>query len=782
MTPQIATVLAILLVAIALFITEKVRMDLVALLVLGALTVTGLVTPSEALSGFSSPAVVTVWAVFMISGGLAQTGVASVIGRQITRLGGTSELRLVAAIMFISGVMSAFMNNVAVAALLLPVVMDIARRTKNHPSKLLMPLAFGSLLGGLTTLIGTPPNILISDILNEYNLLAFGLFDYTPVGLTLLIAGILFMTFLGRGLLPARDVAKALSGPEQDLEEVYEMQERLFVIRVPAISTLVGETLAHSRIGSTLGLNVIAIIRGGRTQLSPEAQTILHPGDELLVAGKEDRLAELRELGELIIENTRLDIQQLVSKEISIFALNLPPGSSLIDQTLRSSDFRRRHRVNVLAIRRDGEITRTKLQDIPLRAGDDLLLQGSLEQQKRFRDQDDFVVSDEVEVSEIARLSERLFAVRVPEGSSMAGKSLAESHLGEASGVIVLGIVHDGESNLVPEPSDVIDVGDVLLVEGQLEEIHSQHALRSLEIDRDTKPRLDELESESVGLAEAVLSPHNNLDGKTLREIHFREKYGLNVLAIWRGGRAYRSKLQDFPLRFGDALLLYGPRAKLRLLDSEPDFLVLIREAAEALYPKKAPIALLVLLGVLLPVMFGWLPIAISAVIGAALMILTGCLSMDEAYRQIEWRAVFLIAGMLPLGLAMEQTGAARFLADGVIGVIGSWGPLAVLAGIFLLTSLATQAMPSAAVAVLLAPIALNTAGDLNISPYTLMMAVAIAASASFLSPVSHPANVLILGPGGYKFSDYIKAGLPLTLVVLVVVLLVLPIFWPLTP
>ncbi len=782
MTPQIATVLAILLIAIVLFISEMIRMDLVALLVLGALAITGLVTPAEALSGFSSPAVVTVWAVFIISGGLAQTGVASVIGRQITRIGGTSELRLVAAIMFIAGGMSAFMNNVAVAALLLPVVMDIARKTKNHPSKLLMPLAFGSMLGGLTTLIGTPPNILISDILNEYNLRPFGLFDYTPVGLTVLVVGVLFMTFLGRRLLPARDVAKGLSGTDLDLEKVYEMHERLFVIRVPAISTLVGNTLASSRIGSTLGLNVIAITRSGQTQLSPEAGTILHPGDELLVAGKEDRLAELRKQGELVVENTRLDIEQLVSREVSIFALTLPAQSKMIGQTLRSSDFRRRFRVNVLAIRRDGRIIRTKLQDIHLKAGDELLLQGSLEQQMRFRDQADFQVSEEVEVSEIARLSERMFAVRVPEGSSMAGKSLAESNLGDASGVSVLGIVHEGQSNLVPEPTDQIEEGDVLLVEGQLEEIHSQHALRSLEIDRDSKPTLDELETESIGLAEAVLSPHNNLENKTLSEIHFREKYGLNVLAIWRGGRAYRSQLQDFPLRFGDALLLYGPRLKLRVLDSDPDFLVLIREAAEALYPKKAPLALLVLACVLVPVLFGWLPIAISAVIGAALMILTGCLNMDEAYRQIEWRAVFLIAGMLPLGVAMEQTGAARYLADGVIGLIGGWGPLAVLAGIFLLTSLATQAMPSSAVAVLLAPIALNAASNLNISPYALLMGVAIAASACFLSPVSHPANVLILGPGGYRFSDYLKAGLPLTLVVLLVVLFVLPVFWPLTP
>jgi di/tricarboxylate transporter len=254
------------------------------------------------------------------------------------------------------------------------------------------------------------------------------------------------------------------------------------------------------------------------------------------------------------------------------------------------------------------------------------------------------------------------------------------------------------------------------------------------------------------------------------------------VLAIWREGRAYRSNLRDMALRFGDALLLYGPRDKLKVLGSEPDFLVLTEEAQEAPKLNKAPIAALLMGVVLLPVILGWLPIYITAVIGATLMVVAGCLTMEEAYRSIEWKAVFLIAGMLPLGIAMQQTGAARLLADGVVSTVGELGPLAVLAGLFVLTTLATQVMPNPAVAVLLAPIALNTANDLGMSPYALMMTVAVAASASFLSPVSHPANVLIMGPGGYRFTDYIRVGLPLTAVVLVVTLLVLPLFWPLFP
>jgi di/tricarboxylate transporter len=232
-------------------------------------------------------------------------------------------------------------------------------------------------------------------------------------------------------------------------------------------------------------------------------------------------------------------------------------------------------------------------------------------------------------------------------------------------------------------------------------------------------------------------------------------------------------------LQFGDALLLYGPREQVRVLGLEPDFLVLTEAAQEAPRLHKAPIAVLIMAAVLTPVIFDLVPIAIAAVAGVVLMILTSCLTMEEAYRSIEWKAVFLIAGMLPLGIAMEQTGAARFLAEGMVSLVGGLGPLAVTAGLFVLAALASQVMPNPAVAVLLAPVAISTAGDLGISAYPLMMAVAVSASAAFLSPVGHSANVLVMGPGGYRFADYTKVGIPLTMVVLVVVLLVLPIVWP---
>jgi len=281
---------------------------------------------------------------------------------------------------------------------------------------------------------------------------------------------------------------------------------------------------------------------------------------------------------------------------------------------------------------------------------------------------------------------------------------------------------------------------------------------------------------------EAILSPHTTLVGKTLRQLNFREKHGLSVLSVWREGKAHRTNLRDMALRFGDALLLFGPRDKLRMLGREPDFIVLTETAQEELRLEKMKYSILIMVGILLPVIIGWVPIYIAAVIGAALMVLCGCLSMDEAYRQIEWKAVFLIAGLLPLGTALDQTGTARMIAEGVVTFVGPFGPQAVMLGLVALTFLATCFVPTAALVVLMAPIVLSTSANMGLSPYAFMMAIAMAASASFMTPISHPANILVMGPGGYRFMDYFKVGGLLTFVVLIVIIFILPVFWPLTP
>jgi di/tricarboxylate transporter len=779
MSLEIVATLVILGVAVVLFVSERLRVDLVALIVLGSLALTGLVTPEEALSGFSNPAVITVWAVFILSAALSRTGVANVVGHQVLRLAGQGEVRLLIVIMAAAGIMSAFMNNVGVAALLLPVVMDIARRTGRAPSRLLMPLAFGALLGGLTTLIGTPPNILAADALAEAGLRPFELFDFAPVGAVIMVAGIAYMALVGRFILPVRDIAAASRNGSEALGETYGLEERIFVLALPPDTPLAGKSLVESRLGTALGLNVIAIMRNGETQLAPPPEATLEGSDRLLVEGKPERLASLRGQQYLTVEEEQFGVEQLTSTTVRLAEVALSPHSSYVGQTLHQIGFRHHFGANVLAIWQEGQLRRTDLQDIPLRWGDTLLVQGTAEQLERLSNATDFLVSD-ARVSSAYRLNERLVALHIPPESTLAGQTLLESRLGDAFDLIVLGIIRDGETELMPPPSATLAAGDTLLVEGRREELKTLRGLQSLLIEQSAQPALAELETARVGMVEAVLSPHTTLVGKTLRQLHFRDKYRLNVLAIWRSGRAYRSNLRDIELRFGDALLLFGRRDRLSLLADDNDFIVLEEALQEPLRLEKAPLAAMLMGAVIFTVLIGWLPIAIAAVAGATLMVLTGCLTMEEAYRHIQWNAVFLIAGMLPLGIAMANSGAAELIAGRVVAAVGPFGPYALLAAIFLLATLASQVMPNAVVAVLLAPIALSTAASLDLSPYALVMVIAIAASASFLSPVGHPANVLIMGPGGYRFGDYIRVGLPLTLIVLAVTLLVLPLVWPL--
>ena len=377
MTPDVILILSILTIAVVLLITEWIPMEVTALLSLGAVALTGLVSPVEALSGFSNPAVVTVWAVFILSGGLTRTGVANVIGRFVLRLAGSKEILMIIVIMTTAGVMSAVMNNVAVAALMLPVVMDIARHTGSAPSRLLMPLAYGSLLGGLTTQIGTPPNILVSEALREAGLKSFTFFDFTPVGLVVMFSGIAFMAIIGRHLLPQRDVAKESTDRKKiDWQGQFDLQERLFQVRVPRDSILVNKTLAQLRMGSVLGWNIIGIIRGDRTLLAPGPGDILQAGDLLTVEGRIENSNTLKNWHQLTIEPGGIDLQKLFSRKIKIGEVLLPGNSRYVGSTLNSLGFRARFGVNVLALRRIDQVKRTELADESLQRGDMLLMAG----------------------------------------------------------------------------------------------------------------------------------------------------------------------------------------------------------------------------------------------------------------------------------------------------------------------------------------------------------------------------------------------------------------------
>lgn len=783
MTLEIALVMGILAVAVVLLVSEWVPMEVTALLALGAVALTGLVPPARAISGFSSPAVVTVWAVFILSGALTRTGVANRLGHHIQGLAGTGETRMIVVIMLASGVLSALMNNVAVAAMLLPVIMDIARRTHTPPSRLLMPLAYGSLLGGLTTLIGTPPNILASDALRDAGMRPFRIFDFTPLGLVVMLAGIAFLALIGRHLLPKRDVARESSERGAlDLREQYHLNERVFLLRVPEHSPLIGQTITQIRIGVTLGLQVLGINRRGQQQLAPSPSEALEAHDVLLVSGRLERLEQLRGWRELTAGEPG-DAGTLLGSSRAIAQVQLAEDSSLAGKTLREVEFHQRFGLNVLSLSRKGVPTDTNLANEPLAAGDRLLVEGPSDKVESLEGAAGLVEFKPVtadELRDLYRLDERLFLTALPPGSMLAGKALEDCALADSPEVRLLEIVRADGAHVDVKPDTVLSPGDRLLVLGGLEDFRRLQGSVSLDVEREVQPDLNMLVSERVGMMEVVLAPRTTLAGKRVGDLQFREKYGLSLLGLWRGGRPHRSNLRDMHVQPGDALLFYGPRERLRQLGSEGEFIVLTAAAQELPRANKATVSMVIMGAVLLAAMLEVTPIYIAAVVGAACMVLTRCLTMDEAYRAIEWKAVFLIAGLLPLGVALDETGAAKLLAERTMEVVGGYGPVAVMAALMAITFAGTSIVPTAALVLLMAPIVLNTAEQLQLSPHALMMAVAMAASASFTSPVSHPANVLVMGPGGYRFADYLKVGLPLTLVVFAVVLLVLPWMWPL--
>lgn len=597
MTFENTLVLIIIAIAIVLFVSERLRVDVVAMLVLTLLIVTGLVTVEEAFSGFSSPAVITVLAVFIVSGGLTRSGVADQIGSLILRVAGASQLRMTLLIMLGVGVMSAFMNNIGAVAILLPAVMSVSRKTGISPSKLLIPLAWASLMGGNMTLIGTPPNILASSILESYgDLEPFTFFDFTPMGIIVLATGTLYMLVIGRHLLPDRTAGG-------DITNRFPVKEYL----------------------------------------------------------------------------TELEVQE---------------GSALVNQTLREADLEKKYGLNVIYVHlccREME-TVSSITDHRLEPGDELTVEASAEA--------------------IMAASEKLGLATVSER-----------------------IMHPWEE------------------------------------DRDER---------AFELAELVLSPRSELNGKTVKQIDFRARYGLAVLAIRHEGVTQYTRLGEIPIEYGDVVLVEGPVEKINQMRRDDQFLFLDMPSPEVRRTRKAPIALAILLATLVVITAGWLHVSAAMFIAALLMVLTGTLSMDEAYNAVEWKSVFLIASMLPLGVAMENTGTARFLADQIIQTVGSWGVIAVLVGIYIMTSLLTEVMSNAAATVLAVPIAIDAALELGVDPHTFVIAVVIAASTSFLMPVGHQVNVLVYGPGGYRFSDYTKVGVWLNIILLTMIGFVLPLVWPL--
>jgi di/tricarboxylate transporter len=780
MTPQIAFLLAVLAVMVWLFLTEKLPVDLTAFAGLVVLIFTGYVSPSQAFEGFASSAVITMLAIFIVSAALLHTGLAETVADRIHAVVGGREVPLIVALMLIAGVLSAFMNNIAATAVLMPAVAALATRARISPSRLFMPLAFGAILGGTTTLVGTPPNIVAGELLRERGMEPFGLFDFTPVGLTLLAVGTLFMATAGRRLLPERATSGAGSGAggADDLPALYQVRDKLFTLRLSPDSALDGHTLGETRLGQALRVKVISIGRGGRRLARPGGDTVLHGGDVLLVQGRREHVHELLQLREASFEHTTFDDLPPPGPGAGGVRARLLPGSPQVGRTLRELDFRRRHRLVVVAIRRGERLIPEDLGDLPLAAEDVILALGTRERIEALADraEEDGLVVEATGFRALEELRERIFLLRVPPGSALAGATLAATRIRELVGLTIGGIVRGGELLPALSARQELAPGDRLVIVGDPDRVATLHDLGDVELEAVSEGAL---EREDTLLVEAAVAPRSAAAGKTLRQLDFQNRYGLLALSIWRQGGPIHGDLADLPLALGDALLLQGRRRRIAALVADPDFVVLSRVAQTPRRTNKAPFALGGLLLMVALVVTGWQPIHVAAFTAATAVVLAGAVTMEEAYRAIEWRAIFLVAAVLPVGGAMERTGAAELLAGTVGTVAGPLGPYAVLAALVVLSSLLSQGLDGAPAVVLLTPVVLETAAALGLSPLPLMMGVALAASAAFMTPFSHKANLLVMGAGGYRSMDYVRVGSPLTVVLLALMVLLVPLVFP---
>jgi di/tricarboxylate transporter len=573
--------LSVLVIALIAFVAEWVPVDLTAIFVAIALIVLGLVTPDEGVAGFGNSATITVMAMFILSAGISRTGVIQIVRDWLVKLGGKNANQQIFILGVIVGPITAFINNTAVVAVFLPIIEDWCKKQGISPSKLMIPLSYVTVLGGMITLIGTSTNILASGVSKQLGYGAFSLFQFTALGLITFAVGLFYLTLFAPRLLPDR------KPPSGDLEGY----------------------------------------------------------------GLKDYVSEVV----------------------------ITPRSSLIGQTLRSSELQRKFDVDVLELIRDGSHFPQPLADKSLIAGDILLVRGGRNDLLKIREEKGLEIIPDVQFSQ--------------------------------------------------------------------EELETQ------------------LDSGEEEIAEVLILSNSRLVGSTLKELRFRQRYNATVLAIRRGEELLRDRLGKTPLQFGDLLLVQGPKESFKGLQTSRELLVMESRDVENLRPDKAWVAVAIILGVIVVSAFNWMPILVSALIGVALMVVTGCLRPGEIYGAVRWDIIFLLAGLLPLGTAMEKSGTTQWMADQLLAVGGHFSGYWVLTFFYIATSLLTEILSNNAAVVLMIPIAVKVAKILSLNPLAFMYAVTFAASNSYLTPIGYQTNTMVYGPGGYKFFDFTRVGAPLNLI-----------------
>ncbi|HRL10337.1 MAG TPA: SLC13 family permease [Aggregatilineales bacterium] len=607
MSTEMWLTLAILAVAVTLFVTERLRIDVVALGVLVALMALNVLTPQETLSGFANDTVISFAALFVVGGAVFRTGLAALISDRVLRVAGTGQTRLLVVLMLAVGTFSAFISSTGVVALMLPAVVTIARRTHTAPSKLLIPMTTAALIGGASTLIGTPPNLIASEnlVINGYPALNF--FDFTPIGIGMLIATTLYMVFIGQRLLP------------------------------------------ENRSGGSI-----------------------------------QRMA---------------DASRLVSHY---------------------------------------------------------------------------------------KLPDNLYRLRIDDGSPTDGSLISQIALRSRYGLNVLSIQRTSEAaGLYVTPSTRLQRGDVMIVQGDVERARLAAADLRLSVLTDQPVTEHSIINDDIGIAEVLLPPRAGLLDKTLAESRFASTYNLTVLDILRPDARARLDLSETRFEFGDVLLVTGFWTNIAELQGQSDDFVLLGHLEDVEVEKRVDRRQAFTAGAILLIMIALIitnvmPLVMASLSAALAMILMRCLTMDEAYQAIDWKTIILTAGMLPLGTALVKVGLVDMIASQMVGTLGTLGVTAVALGLFGLTVVFTQFVSNTASTALIAPIALAAAQQSGVQPQAFVVAVALAASLAFASPVASPVNTLVMGAGGYRYLDYTRVGLPLIIVCAIVALVLIPLLFPL--
>jgi len=620
---MIAT-LVILVLSALFFVNGKIRSDLVALCALVLLMVCKILTTEEALSGFSNPIVIMMVGLFVVGGAIFKTGLAKMISSKILQLAGKSELKLFILIMVVTAFIGAFVSNTGTVALMLPIVVSMAMNANINPSRFLMPLAFASSMGGMATLIGTPPNLVVQETLENAGFGDLSFFSFTPVGLVCVLIGIIILIPLSKIFLAKKDdnnKNEASGGRSpKELAQKYQLSDNLYRLRVTPDSLVCNKTLQELNITQTYNLTILEIRRKSLSQ------------------------------GRFM---------------------------KTVDQKLAGPD------------------TELKENDI-------LYVFGAF---------------DKVEL--FAR-ENRL--------------SLTESKVTEFAG---------GSSD-------------------------------------------EKLSVQEIGIAEVLLMPDSKLINKAVKDSGFRDKYGVNILGIQRKNEYILSDIKEVKMHSGDILLIQGTWDSIaRMSHKQSQWVVLgqpVEEASKVTLDYKAPVAALIMIGMIAAMVFDFIPIppVAAVLIAAILMVLTGCFrNVEDAYKTINWESIVLIAAMLPMSLALEKTGASNLISEKLVSGLGDYGPLVLMTGIYFTTSLLTMFISNTATAVLVAPIALQSALAIGVSPYPFLLAVTVGASMCFASPFSTPPNALVMSAGKYTFMDYVKVGMPLQIIMGIIMIFILPLLFP---